>query len=119
PAGKFAGVSVKAANGAAVVRVAADGEIAHYTLTELKNPARLALDLHGISGKAAKAPGAGLVKSVRVAKHDEGVRVVVDADGETMPKYDVTRRADGLEVRVGEEKIAEAPKAAPEPKAAP
>ena len=109
PAHKLAGVTVEASNGAALVRVDADGEIAKYTLTELKNPGRLALDLHGVSGKALKAAGAAGVKGARVAKHEDGVRVVVDAAGDTMPKYAVTRRADGLEVMVGEQKIAAAP----------
>jgi type IV pilus assembly protein PilQ len=117
PAHKLAGVAVAETNGAATIRVAADGEIASYTLTELKNPGRLALDLHGVSGRAAKAPGAGLVKGVRVAKHDDGMRVVVDADGATMPKYDIARRANGIEIRVGEEKIAAAPKPAAQPEA--
>src|SRR5207302_2057931 len=40
PAHKLTGVKVDAANGAAMVRLAADGEVASYTLTELKNPAR-------------------------------------------------------------------------------
>ena len=109
PAHRLAGVTVEASNGAALVRVTADGEIAAYTLTELKNPGRLALDLHGVSGKAAKAAGAPGVKGARVAKHEDGMRVVVDADGDTMPKYEVTRRATGLEVMVGEQKIAAAP----------
>jgi type IV pilus assembly protein PilQ len=107
PAHKLTGAAVSSASGAARVSVSADGEIARYTLTELKNPGRLALDLHGISGKAARAPGAGLVKGVRVARHDDGMRVVVDAESETMPRYEVARRADGLEIRVGEAKVAE------------
>jgi type IV pilus assembly protein PilQ len=117
PAHRLAGVTAAETNGAATIRVAADGEIASYTLTELKNPGRLALDLHGVSGRAAKAPSAGPVKGVRVAKHDDGMRVVVDADGAKMPKYDVVRRANGIEIRVGEEKIAAAPKPAAEPEA--
>ena len=97
------------------VRIATDGEIAHFGLVELKGPARLALDLHGITGAPRKVAGQGLVKGVRVAKHGDGVRVVVDGDGERMPSYEVTRLSDGLEVRVGEKKVA----AAPAPKPAP
>ena len=58
PAHKLTGVKVAAADGAAMVRLAADGEVASFTLTELQNPGRLAVDLHGISGKAGKAQGA-------------------------------------------------------------
>ena len=109
PAHKLTGVAVAEVNGAARVRVTADGEIARFTLTELRNPGRLALDLHGVSGKASKAGGAAGVKGARVAKHDDGMRVVVDAAGDAMPKYQIARRADGLEVMVGEQKIAAPP----------
>ena len=105
PAHRLTGVKVASANGAAMVKLAADGEIASYTLTELKNPGRLALDLHGVSAHAAKEPGVAPVKGVRVAKHEDGVRVVVDGDAETMPKYEITRQSDGLAVKVGEAKV--------------
>ena len=107
PGHKLTGVTVAAAAGQSMVKVAADGEVASYTLTELKSPGRLALDLHGIAGRAASAPGAGLVKGVRVAKHGDGVRVVVDSGSEAMPKYEVARTTTGLDVRVGEQKIVE------------
>ncbi|TMA22231.1 MAG: type IV pilus secretin PilQ [Deltaproteobacteria bacterium] len=106
PAHKLTGVKVAAADGAAMVRLAADGEVASFTLTELQNPGRLAVDLHGISGKAGKAQGAATVKGVRFAKHEDGMRVVVDGDGEKMPKYEITRQTDGLTVTVGEPKLA-------------
>ena len=115
PAHKLGGVSVSEVNGAARVRVTADGEIAMFTLTELKNPGRLALDLHGVRGKASKAAGAAGVTGARIARHDDGMRVVVDAAGATMPKYQIARRADGLEVMVGEQKVAAAPKPAAQP----
>jgi len=99
PAHKLSAVTVTSAEGQAMVRVAADGEIARYTLTELKNPGRLALDLHGVAGRAASAAGAGLVKTVRLARHDDGVRVVVDAQADSMPKYEISRTAHGLDVR--------------------
>src|SRR5205823_5793769 len=83
-------------------------EIAKYTLTELKNPARLAIDLHGIAGKFATTQGAGLVKSVRLAKRDADTRIVIDGQSDAMPKYEITRNPHGLDVRVGEQKIATA-----------
>ena len=113
PAHKLSSVSAHEAGGVVSVRISADGEVAKFGLVELKNPGRLALDLHGVTGKAASAAGAGAVKGVRVAKHDDGVRVVVDSTSDVMPKYEIARRADGLEVTVGEKKVAEAPKAAP------
>ena len=95
------------------VRVATDGEIAHFGLVELKSPARLAIDLHGVTGTARKLQGQGAVKGVRVAKHDDGVRIVVDGEGERMPKYEVTRLPHGLEVRIGEKKLAAVAEAKP------
>jgi type IV pilus assembly protein PilQ len=108
PARALQGVTV---DGAAV-HIATDGEVSWFSLVELKNPGRLALDLHGVSGKASKANSAGLVKGVRVARHDDGIRVVIDAAGAAMPDYDVSRTAAGLEVRLGE------PAQKPEPQAA-
>jgi type IV pilus assembly protein PilQ len=112
PAHKLGSVSVRADSGAAIVRIAADGQIAKFGLLELKNPGRLALDLHGVTGHAANAAGAGPVKGVRVAKHDDGVRIVVDAAGIAMPKYEIRRTGNGLEVQVGEKAVAEAKPAA-------
>jgi type IV pilus assembly protein PilQ len=113
PAQKITGVSVKSDSGATTVRIAADGQIAKFGLVELRNPGRLALDLHGVTGHVATAAGKGEVKGVRVAKRDGGVRVVVDATGDSMPKYEVRRSGNGLEVQVGEKQIS---KAAPAPK---
>jgi len=119
PAHALQGVTVDAG----AVHIATDGEVARFGLVELKNPGRLALDLRGISGKASKANGAGLVKGVRVAKHDDAIRIVIDAAGDTMPKYDISRTAAGLEVRVGAQKLATAtqnpnPAQPPEPQSA-
>jgi type IV pilus assembly protein PilQ len=105
PAHRLSDLSVSGQD-VASVRITTDGEVAKFGLVELKNPGRLALDLHGISGKAAKVTGAGPVKGVRLAKHEDGMRVVLDAEGDSMPKYEVSRRTNGLEVKVGEMKVA-------------
>jgi type IV pilus assembly protein PilQ len=104
PAHKLTGVKVATADGAAVVQLVTDGEVASYTLTELKNPARLAIDLHGITAHSAKESGGATVKGIRVAKHQDGSRVVIDGDGATMPKYEIARQSEGLAIRVGERK---------------
>jgi type IV pilus assembly protein PilQ len=101
PAGKLGRVSVAEKDGAALVHVGADGQIAKFGLVELRNPARLAIDLHGLSGRFGKSDGAALVKGVRFARRDGGIRVVIDAEGATMPKYAVTRTAHGLDIAVG------------------
>lgn len=118
PAHRLTGITMAADGGATTVAVEADGEIASYTLTELKNPARLAIDLHGVTGKSRTMAGTANVKGVRAAKHDDGIRVVIDGEGGTMPRYEVNRRSRGLEVMVGEAKIAANPKA-PSDQAAP
>jgi type IV pilus assembly protein PilQ len=111
PAHRLSAVEVSGKD-IASVRITTDGEVAKFGLIELKNPGRLALDLHGVTGKSGNSAGAGQVKGVRVAKRDGGIRVVVDADGDTMPKYEIARRPDGLEVKVGEQKVAAAAPAA-------
>ncbi len=106
PARRLSSVSVEGEGSAAVVRVRTDGEIGHFTLLELKEPGRLAFDLHGVSARAQKAPGAGPVSSVRVAKHDDGVRVVLDGASGRFPQFEIARRPDGLDVKVGSPALA-------------
>lgn len=118
PARTLSGVAVTAKAGAAHVRLTTDGEPAKFTVIELKDPARLALDLPGVQGKPQKVEGKGEVRSVRVARREGGVRVVVDGAEGRMPAYEVQRKSDGLEVRVGAPALAQAePKPAPKPAA--
>ncbi len=103
PARKLRAISVAGDDEQAVVRLEADGPIGSFALTELRNPGRLALDLHGMKSSARHGTeGAGPLKGVRVAPREGGVRVVLDAEGNAMPKYDVQRAPSGLLVRVGE-----------------
>ena len=109
PAGKLNAVTVDRRKAAVTVHVVTDGEVARFGLVELKNPARLAIDLHDVAGKAGRVPGAGPVKGVRVARHGDGLRVVLDGDGERMPKYEIHRRPYGIDVRFEEEAVAGLP----------
>ena len=104
PARKLGQVTVAEKDGSALVQLKADGEIGWIGIIELKNPGRLALDLHGVAGRFGKAGGALLVKGVRIGKTDDGTRVVIDAGGDVLPKYRFERVADGLRVLVGEPK---------------
>jgi type IV pilus assembly protein PilQ len=118
PAHKLGQITVTEKGGVAVVHVGADGGIAKFGILELKNPARLALDLHGVAGKFSKAGGALLVKGVRTGKTADGVRVVIDGEGDTMARYRIARANDGLRVLVGEPKevaTVPAPPLRPEP----
>jgi len=104
PAHRLGQVTVAEKDGGALVQVRADGEIGKLGILELKNPARLALDLRGVSGRFDKVVGASLVKGVRIGKTAEGTRIVIDGKGEGMPRYRIERVADGLRVQVGEPK---------------
>jgi type IV pilus assembly protein PilQ len=98
----------KSGNGAQRVRLVTDGEVARYTLIELREPGRLALDLHGVAGTTHKLPPSGSLRGVRAARHEDGVRVVLDGDGERLSTYRVERRVDGLEVLLAAPTIAQA-----------
>jgi type IV pilus assembly protein PilQ len=123
PAHTLKAVTVERVAGQASVRLVTDGEVARFGIVELKNPGRLAIDLHGVGGKASRADGKAPLKGVRVARHEDGLRVVLDAEGDRMPAYEIERRPDGIGVRVGEKPAVaaatvEAPKAAAEAKPA-
>jgi type IV pilus assembly protein PilQ len=111
PAQRLRAVSVAGDEEEAVVRLETDGQVAKLVVTELRNPGRLALDLGGLRSSARRSTeGAGHVTGVRIARRDDGVRVVLDSDAASMPKYDVQRSSVGLIVRVGEQKVASAAK---------
>lgn len=80
------------------VLLATDGDVGTIEIIELKNPARLALDLHGV----ARAPR-GTVKldgafgQARFGRDSNKVRVVLDVAGE-LPAYQVKRVAGGIAV---------------------
>jgi type IV pilus assembly protein PilQ len=116
PAHQLGQVTVTERDGGALVQVKADGEIGKLGILELRNPARLALDLRGVSGRFDKVAGVSLVKGVRIGKTAGGTRIVIDGKGEAMARYRIERVADGLRVQVGE---AKAVAAAPEPVVAP
>jgi len=107
PARKLRAISVAGDEEQAVVRLEADGPIGSFVLTELRNPGRLALDLPGMKSSARHGTeGAGPLKGVRVARRADGVRVVLDAEGAAMPRYEVQRGPSGLRISVGEAKVA-------------
>lgn len=103
---------------ATVVTLVADGEIGTYELLELKSPPRLAIDLHGVSRgpRAMKAPAGANIEEVRFGRHENKLRVVVDAHA-PMPKYEITRVRRGLTVTLGETGPAAVAKAPPAEKA--
>jgi type IV pilus assembly protein PilQ len=75
-----------------------DGEVAKIEVIELRDPARLVLDLHGVARAPARAAkGAGPFTQVRFGKDEGKVRVVLDTAG-TLPAYEVRRMKGGVAV---------------------
>jgi type IV pilus assembly protein PilQ len=82
------------------ITLSTDGEIGKIGIIELRQPARLALDLYGVV-KAPKSSSrvAGPFTQVRFGKDAGKIRVVLDAQDE-MPRYEVKRVPGGLAVVV-------------------
>ncbi len=78
--------------------LATDGQVARIEILELRAPARLALDLHGVASvpRAPGKAGAGFTP-VRFGKGDGKVRVVLDTVG-TLPAYEIRRVKNGVAV---------------------
>ncbi len=83
------------------LELVADGSLTRFEVLELSNPARLALDVYGVS-LTAKLPGArpAPFTSLRSGAHADKVRLVLDVDG-AMPSHAVTWTANGLVWTVG------------------
>ncbi len=79
----------------------ADGSLARFEVLELSNPARLALDIYGVTltGKVPSARPAPFA-SLRAGAHADKVRLVLDVEG-SMPAHSVSWTANGLVWAVG------------------
>lgn len=99
------------------VRLKADGEIGTYTLVELENPPRLAIDLDGFRRglRERRTPDNAPITKVRFGRHDRHVRLVLDGTaGEALPRYEVKRLRDGLVISLdAPAKLTAAAKVAP------
>lgn len=104
------------------VAVRTDGPPARVETLELVDPARLAVDLHGMHRAPRRANlrrlgAAAPVKNVRIGRHGDKVRIVIDGDGARMKPYDVRRTRHGLAIVVrggaAEPSVAEAAHEAP------
>ena len=101
------------------VLLQADGEIGRIDVLELRDPARLVLDLHGVARAPAKASkGDAGFSQVRFGKGAGKVRVVLDADG-ALPAYEVKRVKRGVAIVAAKPALAfAATPSAPPPAAA-
>ena len=93
PAQKLLGLSWKGDT----LSVKTDGEVGKFEVIELADPPRLAIDLHGVTGKAKPPKTSGPVREVRVGAHSDKIRLVVDAAGE-MPVYSASRTSSGVKL---------------------
>jgi len=102
------------------VVLALDGDVAKVDVIELKDPPRLAIDLHGVSrAPHGAAPGSGPFRQVRFGKDSDKVRAVLDVDG-AMPHYRVALVQGGVSVVAAAQATAAAPSGpAPLPDKAP
>jgi type IV pilus assembly protein PilQ len=82
---QLTGVSASATDGGVLVALQADGAIGALEAFTLENPARLVIDLPGLTttpSASAVSVDSTLVTGVRVGAHDGKVRVVVDGGPE-------------------------------------
>ena len=88
--------------------VKTDGEVAKFEVIELANPSRLAVDLHGITGRA-RAPriASAVARELRVGAHGDKTRLVIDLAG-PMPTWRSERTPTGLRLTLAAPAQAEA-----------
>ncbi len=105
---------VKAIRGGIVL--ATDGQVSRIEIIELRDPARLAIDLHGVAkAPRTSAKGPAGFAQVRFGRADGKVRVVLDGAG-ALPAYEVKRVKNGVAIvaaPVARAKVAAALPAAP------
>jgi type IV pilus assembly protein PilQ len=103
---RLTGVEVREAGDGTVVHLVADGVIASAESFTLENPNRLVIDLPGLQngmGRDKVEIGDRVVQRVRIGKHDDRVRVVVDAGDAEAPfeSRQVQPAPNGLVVALG------------------
>ena len=98
-------VKVRQVGEAVVVMVRTDRPAKLIETLELVEPGRLAIDLHGLSKAPRGVDMAGVssgapVTGVRVGRHPNKVRIVIDGAGDRIGEYKVSRTRTGVAVRV-------------------
>lgn len=98
-------VEAQTADGATVLVLRGDGPLAATKAFALSQPARLVVDLAGVRDAVAGGRvevGGPLVKTVRVAQHDDKTRVVIDGAAEgVFSERGIATASDGLVVAIG------------------
>lgn len=111
-ASRILGVEAKEQGEGSLVQIMTDGAIARYEVEEAKDPARLVVDIYGVTvGKGLdKRFEATAMSRARTWQHPDHVRVVLDARS-ALPRYDVATTGDGLAILFKDDE-AGAPKSA-------
>lgn len=98
-------VEAQSADGATVLVLQADGPLATPKAFALEQPARLVVDLAGVQNAVAGGRievGGALIKTIRVAQHDDKTRVVIDGAAEgVFAERGIATANDGLVVAIG------------------
>ncbi|MDP2340029.1 MAG: type IV pilus secretin PilQ [Deltaproteobacteria bacterium] len=93
-------VVAKEQDSGAVVVLKTDGQVSRYEVDEVVDPPRLIVDLYGVSadGNSEKTFSGTALKGARIGKHADKTRIVLDARGSTLPRYDVASTGEGLAI---------------------
>ena len=93
-------VVAKEQDSGAVVVLKTDGQVSRYEVDEVVDPPRLIIDLYGVAadGNSEKTFNGTALKGARIGKHADKTRIVLDARGSSLPRYDVASTGDGLAI---------------------
>lgn len=126
PATKLVKLDIASQSGGTVVTVEADGLIGNYNSFPLENPARIVVDVWGVSNATGKKIVTGAennhVKVVRFGQDKNRVRLVMDLSGKKSIPHVVRRDDNLLVVTISEGvrgEVAEAPAVVAAPAPAP
>jgi|GEM_PF-217389 len=119
PAKKIVNILSKREGNLLRIVVVTDGAVGSVDAFTLPNPPRIVVDLMGLKSAYSKTRldiKDGGITTVRVGKHPDKVRLVIDVAGGRMIPYTTVRKGDQLIITIGEGAEAAAPsEAAPSP----
>jgi type IV pilus assembly protein PilQ len=102
PATRVTGVKWAGKKTSPRLEIQTDGQVASYTVTDLQDPPRLAIDLVGVKDHAKLSLASqGPIKGIRVGKQPDGLRLVMDASATTEGSYKLERTKSGLAITFG------------------
>ena len=92
-------ITARDQDGRTTVQLVTDGQVARYEVDEVVDPPRLVVDLYGVDAAGvSERTLTGVLKGARVGKHGDKTRIVLDARGSVLPRYEVASTGDGLAI---------------------